>query len=62
MTPEAAQLLYAHDEHAPWKVRVNEALRNNDEFAKSFACSEEAGMSSADKCYVWSEKPRVEDR
>ncbi|KAH7695481.1 neprilysin, partial [Aphelenchoides avenae] len=55
-------LMYAHDEHAPWKVRVNEALRNNGEFSEAFACSEEAWMNSRDKCYVWNDKPREDAR
>ncbi|KAH7721825.1 Peptidase M13 [Aphelenchoides avenae] len=53
VTPSQAEFLAASDTHSPAAVRVNEALRNNAEFAKAYGCEIGSRMNPAEKCHVW---------
>ncbi|CAN7995505.1 unnamed protein product, partial [Ixodes hexagonus] len=42
-----------NDPHCPARHRVNEPLKNTEEFSKAFSCPETSRMNKKDKCVLW---------
>ncbi|CEP16536.1 hypothetical protein, partial, partial [Parasitella parasitica] len=51
--PEFAQQLIYTDPHSPGKARVNGAVQNSADFAKTFSCPVGSPMNPETKCKMW---------